>query len=340
MRRLRGAVLGVGNVALNAHVPGWLARPEVELVAAADVCPGGREAFLASVPGARWYASADELLRAEELDFVDVCTPPATHGPLIAHALRLSLHVLCEKPLVTRGEELDVLTSVAAHAGRTLYTVHNWVHAPILARAIELTRDGAVGRVRHCVWRTLRSRPALAVGNWRKSAELAGGGILVDHGWHAFYVIAALLGADPEAVRARLTNQLDPGTELEDTAEVEIGYRTGTAHVFLTWAADERRNLLEVSGTEGRLLLDGDVLELSRVDTPAVERWTFEKPLSEGSHHPEWFDGVARGFLREMADPETRGRNLEEASLCLSLLSLARASSRVGGEWLPLRRRS
>ena len=34
---LRGALLGAGNVALNAHVPGWLARPEVELVAAADV---------------------------------------------------------------------------------------------------------------------------------------------------------------------------------------------------------------------------------------------------------------------------------------------------------------
>src|SRR5258706_3586101 len=96
--RLRGAVLGVGNVALQAHVPGWLARPEVELVAAADV-NGGREAFLSRVPDARWYTSADELLRSESLDFVDVCAPPGGHSAPAPSALSLSLHLLCEKPL-------------------------------------------------------------------------------------------------------------------------------------------------------------------------------------------------------------------------------------------------
>ena len=340
---LRGALLGVGNVAMNAHVPGWLARPEVELVAAADVCHGGRAAFLDAVPLARWYDSADELLHAERLDFVDVCTPPSTHAPIARLALSLSLHVLCEKPLVARPEELGPLVELARSQDRVLFTVHNWVFAPILEKLLAVVRAGAVGRVRNVAWRTLRSRPAATAAqegarNWRTTPELAGGGILVDHGWHAFYVLLGLVGEEPETVRARLVNQLDPGAPLEDTAEAEIGFRSATAHVFLTWAADERRNVVEVHGTEGTLLLDGDSLELSRVGEARTERWTFSQSLAHGSHHPEWFDGVARGFLREAADPRARGANLTEAALCVSLLAAANESSARGGEWLPLPR--
>jgi predicted dehydrogenase len=339
---LKGALLGAGNVALNAHVPGWLETPEVELVAAADVCRGGRDAFLAAVPGARWYDSADELLHAERLDFVDICTPPFTHAALARRALSLSLNVLCEKPLVTRPDELGPLVELSRRQDRVLYTVHNWVFAPILERLVEMVRAGAVGRVRTVSWRTLRSQPAAAArddgGNWRTSPELAGGGILVDHGWHAFYVLLALVGEEPEAVRAELSNQRDPEAPIEDTADAEIGFRSATAHVFLTWAAEERRNVVEVQGTEGALLLDGDVLELARVAEARTERFTFSQSLAQGSHHPEWFGGVARGFLREVADPARRGANLFDASLCVSLLAAAKESSLRGGEWLPLPR--
>src|SRR5207253_2445390 len=67
---MRGAILGVGNVAINGHLPGWLAREDVEITAAADPRPAGLEALLARVPAARWYDTPRELLSREELDFV------------------------------------------------------------------------------------------------------------------------------------------------------------------------------------------------------------------------------------------------------------------------------
>lgn len=335
---LRGALLGAGNVALNAHVPGWLARPEVAIVAGADPCPDTRESFLQLLPEARWYASPAELLQSETLDFVDVCTPPASHAPLLFAALGRGLHALCEKPLVTRLDELEPLAHAARRSDLALCTVHNWLQAPILAKLIELVRGGAVGSVRSCFWQTIRSQPAAAAGSWRTSPELSGGGILVDHGWHAFYVLLALMGEAPEAVRARLDAVRDPQSPVEDTAEVEVGFPSGSGRIFLTWAAEQRRNLVEVEGTEGLLRVDGDALELTRSAPEPVQRWTFPKSLAEGSHHPDWFDGVARGFLREIADPEARGANLSDAALCLTLLSLSHASSLRGGEWLPVPR--
>jgi Predicted dehydrogenases and related proteins len=94
---LRGAILGTGNVALHGHLPGWLKREDVAIVAAADPRPGTREALGERLPNLRLYETADELLSREALDFADICAPPAMHAGLIAAALEKGLHVLCEK---------------------------------------------------------------------------------------------------------------------------------------------------------------------------------------------------------------------------------------------------
>src|SRR2546427_257862 len=114
---LRGAIIGLGNVALAGHLPGWLRCRDVEIVAATDVEPARRTAIEALVPTVTWYDTAESLLARERLDFVDICTPPASHGPLVTAALGSSRHVLCEKPLVIAPEELAPLTAVAGPRG-------------------------------------------------------------------------------------------------------------------------------------------------------------------------------------------------------------------------------
>jgi len=47
---LRGAIIGLGNVALAGHLPGWLRCRDVEIVAATDVEPARRAAIEALVP--------------------------------------------------------------------------------------------------------------------------------------------------------------------------------------------------------------------------------------------------------------------------------------------------
>src|SRR5438093_11916575 len=104
---LRGAIIGLGNVAVAVHVPALARGDDVEIVAVTDTDPARRQVAGAALPAARWYDSADELLTRERLDFVDICTPPASHGPLTCRALERGFHVLCEKPLVVSRDELD-----------------------------------------------------------------------------------------------------------------------------------------------------------------------------------------------------------------------------------------
>jgi predicted dehydrogenase len=338
---LRGALIGFGNVATHGHLPGWLARPDVEIVAVSDTYEARRSEAERLLPRARWHDSGETLLVEERLDFVDICTPPSGHADLIRAALRRGLHVLCEKPLVTRPEDLAEISMLAATARKVLYTVHNWHHAPIIAFVRDLLQRHDIGPISRCVWQTLRTKPAVAVvgqlGNWRLDPRVAGGGVLVDHGWHACYVILSWLEQRPTAISAKLETRRHVDSPLEDTATVHIQFPRATAELFLTWAADQRRNVVEITGDRGTIRLENDSVMLSSDGScEGGRRWIFESSLSEGSHHPEWFGGVVGGFLAEIADDTMRGRNFAEAVLCVDMLALAQLSSREDGVWLPM----
>src|SRR5207244_13353951 len=103
---LRGAIIGLGNVALEGHLPGWTRRDDVAIVAVSDTERARRQPAEARLPAARWYDSAEDLVAHEPLDFVDICTPPSSHGLLVCPALERGLHMLCEKPLVVAPAEL------------------------------------------------------------------------------------------------------------------------------------------------------------------------------------------------------------------------------------------
>jgi predicted dehydrogenase len=335
---LRGAIIGLGNVALHAHVPGWLSRPDVQIVAATDADPGRRAACVGQLPACRWYDTADQLLADPALDFVDICTPPASHAGLIGSALARGLHVLCEKPLVSSPEELRSLMTRAADRGLVLHTVHNWHHAPIVERTRALVRGGAIGSVTEASWHTLRTRPAaVAAGggdNWRVDPDIAGGGVLADHGWHVCYILHGWIGERPIAIGARLETRRHTRFRVEDTATLRLRFPRARAEVLLTWASDRRGNWARLAGTGGAIEILDDTLCL-RVARDE-QRFTFASGLSDGSQHPDWFHAVAEQFVARATGDSVDGANLAEASLCVALLALARESHRQGGRELPL----
>src|SRR3989475_10332167 len=193
---------------LFRSLAGWRRRRDVEIVGGTDSRREQRAVLVAHAPGTRWYGTTTELLAEASLDFVDICTPPASHAPLIRSALERGLHVLCEKPLVGALDDLAPLARLAAKTGRVLYTVHNWHHAPIVRRTTELVREGRIGRVNQVVWHTLRTRPAAVGdghnGNWRVDPAGAGGGGLTGPGRHGVYVVQRWIGAPPVSVSATL----------------------------------------------------------------------------------------------------------------------------------------
>ena len=123
---MRGAMVGLGHVALEGHLPAWKKRNDFTISAGVDPSAERREAFQSLAPGIPAYATLEECLSSHELDFADVCAPPHAHFGIAETALRSNLHVLCEKPLVLKEEELGVLELLSRNAGRAIVSRMVW----------------------------------------------------------------------------------------------------------------------------------------------------------------------------------------------------------------------
>ena len=322
----RGAIVGFGNVAANGHLPGWQTREDFEIVAIAD--PDAQRRALAGecLPQARLYAGHEELLAHEALDFIDIASPPALHAAAILAAAEAGVHVLCEKPLTTSLEEYEDIRLAVQRAGVVLHTVHNWKYSEAFRRARAMVASGRLGALSAISFDTARNGCAAATrDNWRVRAALAGGGILVDHGWHAFYLMLAFANERPLRIRATLERRRYREAEVEDTARCAVDFPSLKAEIRLTWAAQERRTRWKLIGSKGQLLINEDQLIVEAEGAPQTQR--LESALSASSHHPDWFAGVIDEFRTALNDPAQAHANRLEAELCMLMLSQAYASS-------------
>jgi predicted dehydrogenase len=327
---LRGAILGFGNVAEHAHLPVWQRNSHFRIDAVLEPHPGRARLARTLLPGARIYSDIEPLLAGSDLDFVDICAPPCFHADLAVKACRAGLHVFCEKPLVTSLESLRQIEQAARGFERVIFIVNNWKYAPLWTKAIELVHSNRIGVVRSISLTVLRPpHSGGGVSNWRKCAEIAGGGILVDHGWHHLYLILSVIKEVPVFILARMEHSQESGPNLEEVVDVTMGFPNAEAKLHLTWRAMHRRNYGTLKGEKGTLFINDDHLILCADGFPPA-RYDFPEGLSAASHHPEWMKPVVEDFHREIIDVEMRGANLIEGKWCAQLLHLAYQSQREG----------
>ena len=92
--------------------------------------------------------SVDELLAADDVDVVHVCTPNATHAPIVRAAIAAGKHVVCEKPLAVNPAEAEELVELAADAGVTATVPFVYRFYPTVREARARVADGSAGPVR------------------------------------------------------------------------------------------------------------------------------------------------------------------------------------------------
>ncbi len=325
----RGAIIGFGSVAEKGHLPGWQADAEFNIVAVVDPANARRACAEELVAGVRTYSNIDELFAKESLEFVDIASPPSFHQPAILAAAAAGVDVLCEKPVTTTAASYRPMRLAIRESGILLHAVHNWKFSEAFVVLREILADGGFGKVTGLSFETRRNGWSVSDNDWRIKRDVAGGGILVDHGWHNFYLILALATEPPLAVSATLERRRYREAEIEDTAFCRIEFPQMSADVRLTWAAEERRTRWQVTAESGRVVIDDDSVETEHSGRSEVRQ--LRSGLSAGSHHADWFPGVIDSFRRELEDPRVRGTNLREAEWCLVLLDQAYRSAAASG---------
>jgi D-galactose 1-dehydrogenase len=135
MTVIRVAIVGLGKIARDQHIPAIAETTGIELAAIAS--------RNACIDGIEHFATLDELLEStSDIDAVALCTPPQVRHGQAAAALKAGKHVLLEKPPGATISELTPLIAVARQTGRTLFATWHSRFAP----AVEPARDFIANR--------------------------------------------------------------------------------------------------------------------------------------------------------------------------------------------------
>jgi len=112
---IRVALVGMGKIARDQHIPAIAGNPNVELAATVSPSSGG-------VDGVPHYTTLEEMLANEPgVDAVALCSPPQVRYGLAVAAIAARRHVFLEKPPGATLSEVAVLRDKAAAAGVTLF---------------------------------------------------------------------------------------------------------------------------------------------------------------------------------------------------------------------------
>lgn len=246
-------IIGCGNIAARMHLPAWQAMPDlVRVVAVADPNPEARERLrgLAGLGHADASADADALLARDDVGIVDVCTPQAFRRDVLVQAARSGRHILSEKPLATSPADAATAVEAAAAAGVLLGIVHHYLGMSEVLAVRAAIDAGRIGAVRSVVVNMLGIvyEPG-AAGDWRRSPELAGGGVLTDM-IHGVYLAEALVGEPIRRVSAHIA-AASTDAAVEDLAicRFETDHRVAVFNVG--WGHGPGG--YSVTGTDGRI---------------------------------------------------------------------------------------
>jgi predicted dehydrogenase len=146
MEPLRSAVVGAGFVggihARSARLAG------ARLVAVAGSSPESGRRAAGELGAERSFASGEELVEAEGIDVVHICTPNHLHEPLALKALAAGKHVVCEKPLALDGAGAARIAEAAAAEGRVVAVPFVYRFHPMIREARARVAAGELGRLR------------------------------------------------------------------------------------------------------------------------------------------------------------------------------------------------
>lgn len=257
-RPIRVGLVGGGNAALRLHIPGFVALPEAfQVVAVADPTERRREQvrLALGLPPEAAYADYRSLLEREEIDLVDVCTPPYIRREIVLAAVEAGKHVLSEKPPATIPAEAAEMVEAAEGRGVTFACSHNYLFLPENRAIGRLLEDEAIGRVELAIQNFLGvvDLPGAAeyLPRWRHDPR-AGGGVLMDM-LHAVYLAEFYLGGPIRAVNAAVDRRLSSEDGVEDLALCRFEFDHGYAVVNMAWGLGPGG--IALMGTQGRILV-------------------------------------------------------------------------------------
>jgi predicted dehydrogenase len=337
MTNLRIAVVGAGLIG-RTHIEVLRSgHAGTSLAAVADPAPGA--AAEAQQLGYTIYADYRAMLEREKPAGVIVAVPNQLHVEVGMACVERGIPIIVEKPIAPTVAEAMRLVNAAEAAKVAVLTGHHRRHNPIMRKAAEIVRSGALGTIVAANALYLSHKPRgyhdMA---WRR--EKGGGPVLIN-AIHDIDCLRMLCG-DVETVQA-VSSSAVRKFPVEDTAAAVLRFKSGALGTLLVsdtastpWSWEwgsrenpsfpyENENCFLLAGTRGSLAIP---TLLQRWHDPGRESW--HTPLTQFRHHIAPADAYREqitnfaAVIRGTASPVLTGR--EGAMTLATTLAISRSA--------------
>lgn len=215
MKVFKGGIVGCGFFSQH-HQRAWQRMPNVRIVAACD-----RDIKRAQSAAQQAYESAQAMLAAEDLDFVDIITRATTHLDLVSLAAKKGVAIVCQKPLAPDWKAACRIVDIAESNQIRLMIHDNWRWQAWYRAVHDLIRKGHIGtpityRFRYRWGAGVGVEPYLKQEYFRDIPRLMIDETLVHH-----IDTARFLFGDISSVYAE-TRKLNPAIQGEDQAILTV----------------------------------------------------------------------------------------------------------------------
>lgn len=295
------ALVGIGKIARDQHIPALAASPDWQL--AATVSQSG-----AGVDGVESFDDfAQMLAQRPQIKVVSLCMPPVPRFAYAQAALLAGRHVMLEKPPGATLAEVHALQALAAARGLSLYTTWHSRMALAVAQAKAWLADKQVLRG-HISWRE-------DVRKWHPGQDWVfepGGMGVFDPGINALSILTEILPNPVHLTAATLTFPANRHTPIA----ADLHFSGGLTAAFDWRQLGPQTWDIEIDTDAGAmaLRLGGNRLEINGVEVAGEASIMGEYPAL----YARMADLVARGQsdvdlapMVHVADAMTLGRRLE-----------------------------
>lgn len=268
---VRFGIIGCGIIA-DIHAQGILNTEEAELAAVFDT---KRESAvkLTETYGGDICDTVEELLAREDVEVVCICTPSGMHAEQTAMVARAGKHVLVEKPMAIRLDDVERMIEVCAENGVLLATVFPRRMSPQARYARQVIQEGRLGKLSLCSAYVMlfRDQAYYDSAGWRGTWAMDGGGAMMNQGIHTVDMLQWLVG--PVASLSAKAKAVLRNIEVEDTVIAALEFESGALGVLeiTTTACDGKGQRLVIHGEKGVLVIEEDTIVSLEIDGQQVQ---------------------------------------------------------------------
>lgn len=193
-QKLKVGIIGMGEIAIAAHLPNYLKLTDsVEVVAVADCIEEKAKSISRKYSIPHYFDSHVKMLENIRLDAVSVCVPNKFHFECVMDALDKDCHVLCEKPPAMNAKQASLMSKKAKEKNKILTYGFHYRFSTEVKTLKKFIDAGELGHIYSAKIRYVRRRGIPSWGLFTNK-ELQGGGALIDLGIHILDTALYLMG--------------------------------------------------------------------------------------------------------------------------------------------------